>query len=334
MHLNSTNQEIAESIAGALGAAGLNGYDIQIIYQDGTATLSGAVANPQQQVLAEKLTSQIPGVQKIVNSLKVSEDENQSAPGVRYVGNSIPQPVTEDSQNPSVRDDQESVSEDLEPFLLTIPPTMMGQFLFGKKLMARQEELFESKTLHKIEVSVFHKDKSTPLYDIYCGRKQLVVVSRCGGFHSASFEGRFLDSFQGGVYEWKSGEKTGTQYHCEERDLLHLFRYSTDVGGFMTGIYMRTQTHLELFKKPIEREDGVKEFRLKEPDYNFLAIAVSDDPLWLCELTKLNSDGEEVKRVYSRPTEVDEIPEAIAVQLKQVKFEPTKRSVHSLMVYP
>ena len=45
----NSKQEVAENIAGALGTAGLNGYDIQISYQDGTATLSGAVANPQQR---------------------------------------------------------------------------------------------------------------------------------------------------------------------------------------------------------------------------------------------------------------------------------------------
>lgn len=67
----NNNQQVAESIAGALGTAGLNGYDIQISYQDGTATLAGAVSTPQQRVLAEKVTSSVPGVKLVSNQLQL-----------------------------------------------------------------------------------------------------------------------------------------------------------------------------------------------------------------------------------------------------------------------
>lgn len=66
-----SNQEIAEGIAGALGTAGLNGYDIQISFQDGTATLTGAVGNNQQRLLAEKATSNVSGVKLVSNQLQV-----------------------------------------------------------------------------------------------------------------------------------------------------------------------------------------------------------------------------------------------------------------------
>lgn len=74
-----SNQEVAEAIAGALGSAGLNGYDIQISYQDGTATLSGAVANPQQRVLAEKVTSSVSGVKLVSNQLQLPAAPPQTA---------------------------------------------------------------------------------------------------------------------------------------------------------------------------------------------------------------------------------------------------------------
>lgn len=74
-----SNQAMAEAIAGALGSAGLNGYDIQISYQDGTATLSGAVANPQQRVLAEKVTSGVDGVKLVSNQLQLPAAPPQMA---------------------------------------------------------------------------------------------------------------------------------------------------------------------------------------------------------------------------------------------------------------
>ena len=66
-----SNQAVAENIAGALGTAGLNGYDIQISFQDGTATLTGAVGNAQQRLLAEKATSNVSGVKLVSNQLQV-----------------------------------------------------------------------------------------------------------------------------------------------------------------------------------------------------------------------------------------------------------------------
>lgn len=66
-----TNQETAERIAAAMGAAGLDGYDIQIGFQNGTAQLSGQVTDASQRALAESVTSQVPGVQNVANRLTV-----------------------------------------------------------------------------------------------------------------------------------------------------------------------------------------------------------------------------------------------------------------------
>lgn len=67
----TNNQQVAEQIAGALSEAQFNGFDIQIQYQDGTATLSGAVTDPSQRARATQIVSQIPGVQTVDNQLQV-----------------------------------------------------------------------------------------------------------------------------------------------------------------------------------------------------------------------------------------------------------------------
>jgi osmotically-inducible protein OsmY len=67
----TSNQQMAEQIAGALSEAQFNGYDIQIQYQDGTATLMGAVTEPSQRARATQIVSQIPGVQTVDNQLQV-----------------------------------------------------------------------------------------------------------------------------------------------------------------------------------------------------------------------------------------------------------------------
>jgi osmotically-inducible protein OsmY len=66
------NQQMAEQIAAALKSANLKGYDIEIAYQNGTATLGGAVASPAQWAQATMIVSQIPGVQNVDNRLTVA----------------------------------------------------------------------------------------------------------------------------------------------------------------------------------------------------------------------------------------------------------------------
>ncbi len=67
-----SNQQVAEQIGGALYQAGLQGYDIDIHYQMGVATLSGPVGTPAQRAAAEAATQQVSGVRQVVNQLEVS----------------------------------------------------------------------------------------------------------------------------------------------------------------------------------------------------------------------------------------------------------------------
>ncbi|MHC4874943.1 MAG: BON domain-containing protein [Planctomycetota bacterium] len=63
------NQQVAEQIANALAANRLSGLDIEVRYNNGTATLSGAVPHPQVKAIAHQVTASVPGVQQVNNKL-------------------------------------------------------------------------------------------------------------------------------------------------------------------------------------------------------------------------------------------------------------------------
>lgn len=64
------NQAMAERIASALTAAQLDGYDIEIRYQDGAAILGGSVGTLSEREAAERVVSQVPGVMSVQNHLR------------------------------------------------------------------------------------------------------------------------------------------------------------------------------------------------------------------------------------------------------------------------
>lgn len=70
----SGNQEVAEQIAAALTAAKLNGYDIQIRYQNGVAMLEGSVGTQSERAAASQVVSQIPGVRSVANRLSCTQE--------------------------------------------------------------------------------------------------------------------------------------------------------------------------------------------------------------------------------------------------------------------
>lgn len=65
-----SNQQVADDIARSLKSARLNGYDIEIHFQDGVAQLNGTVSDPQQIVQASHVVSQVAGVQQVDNRLR------------------------------------------------------------------------------------------------------------------------------------------------------------------------------------------------------------------------------------------------------------------------
>ena len=67
-----TNQQMAENIAGALGKAGLSGFDLEVHYEDGQALIGGVVANPGQRARITQVVSNLNGVETVDNKVTVS----------------------------------------------------------------------------------------------------------------------------------------------------------------------------------------------------------------------------------------------------------------------
>jgi len=70
---SSNNQKTAEKIAQALAENQLSGLDIEVRYNSGVATLSGAVPHPQAAAIAHQVTKSVPGVQQVRNELLVPQ---------------------------------------------------------------------------------------------------------------------------------------------------------------------------------------------------------------------------------------------------------------------
>ncbi|MEZ6064487.1 MAG: BON domain-containing protein [Planctomycetaceae bacterium] len=65
------NQYTAQRIAEAVQSSGLENYDLEVRYADGTCTLRGGVDNSQQAIAACESAARVQGVQRVVNQLTV-----------------------------------------------------------------------------------------------------------------------------------------------------------------------------------------------------------------------------------------------------------------------
>jgi osmotically-inducible protein OsmY len=88
----ANNQQTANAIAKALKSAGLSGYDMEIRYQNGVASLSGSIASPKQAAFASQVVSQVPGVRAVNNQLRVASAERQPMPRQPMPGQPMPGP--------------------------------------------------------------------------------------------------------------------------------------------------------------------------------------------------------------------------------------------------
>ncbi|MBL8814632.1 MAG: BON domain-containing protein [Planctomyces sp.] len=64
------NQALADDVAGALKAAKLNGYDVEIEVKDGVAVLDGKVRDASHRALATQVASTVPGIMHVENNLR------------------------------------------------------------------------------------------------------------------------------------------------------------------------------------------------------------------------------------------------------------------------
>ncbi len=76
----SPNQVVAEQVAGALAQSGLNSSDIQVRYNNGTATLLGVVGHPGAADAAEQIAASVPGVESVNNQIQVAGGPGGRAP--------------------------------------------------------------------------------------------------------------------------------------------------------------------------------------------------------------------------------------------------------------
>jgi len=94
-----SNQKVAEQIAGALRKARLTGYDINIEYKQGVATLTGMIQDSRQKAVAAQVVKQIAGVNKVNNRLGlISPDADQA-----IVQTAFKQPTQSPAPQPQVQ---------------------------------------------------------------------------------------------------------------------------------------------------------------------------------------------------------------------------------------
>ena len=65
------NQETAQKIAEAVQGTGLQNYDLEIRYADGTCTLRGGVDTPSQAISAAEAAAKVQGVKTVLNQMTV-----------------------------------------------------------------------------------------------------------------------------------------------------------------------------------------------------------------------------------------------------------------------
>ncbi len=80
----SKNQRTAEEIAAALRSANLSGYDLNVSFEKGTATLKGVVANEKQRLAAERAARGVKAVTRVNNQIEVVPTAASRAAGVQH----------------------------------------------------------------------------------------------------------------------------------------------------------------------------------------------------------------------------------------------------------
>lgn len=92
----ASNQEVATKIAKSLEKSKLTGYDIDVSFQNGVATLSGMVVSPEQKLAASKAAKSVSGVTQVLNRLAIAEPVAKGAVTPAAVATSRTAPRKED----------------------------------------------------------------------------------------------------------------------------------------------------------------------------------------------------------------------------------------------
>ncbi len=146
-----SNQDVANEIAAALRQARLVGYDINIEFKEGTATLSGMIQDSQQKAMAEKLTLTVADVTKVDNRLGLITPDNgqavqqtafeaptrqesgvQQADHQAYAGQPIASPIQQTAAQQQRPGSQSPVRQTAAPQQATSQPTSTQQTASNK----------------------------------------------------------------------------------------------------------------------------------------------------------------------------------------------------------
>jgi osmotically-inducible protein OsmY len=119
------NTAVANQIAASLSQVGLVGYDVEIRFNNGTATLSGEVATVGQRQAAGAAASQTPGVRSVNNQLKVTGPISQTG----FQPQGIPGGSPEMMQMQGQGMPPQLMGPGMPPQMMGpgMPPQMMGQ---------------------------------------------------------------------------------------------------------------------------------------------------------------------------------------------------------------
>jgi hypothetical protein len=112
--VKADDQQIAQDVANKL-SENLKSYSVVVKVQDGTAWLTGSVANQRQMAAALQLARQTNGIDFVVNNLSIG---TPAAPGSRPNANEMRQPVMQASMDSPDRGQQ--------PMQFAGPPPQMA----------------------------------------------------------------------------------------------------------------------------------------------------------------------------------------------------------------
>ena len=128
------NTAVANQIAASLSQVGLVGYDVEIRFNNGTATLSGEVATVGQRQAAGAAASQTPGVRSVNNQLKVTGPVSQTGFQPQGIPGGSPEMMQMQGQGmpPQLMGPgmpQQMMGPGMPPQMMGpgMPPQMMGQ---------------------------------------------------------------------------------------------------------------------------------------------------------------------------------------------------------------
>lgn len=128
------NTAVANQIAASLSQVGLVGYDVEIRFNNGTATLSGEVATVGQRQAAGAAASKTPGVRSVNNQLKVTGPISQTGFQPQGIPGGSPEMMQMQGQGmpPQLMGPgmpQQMMGPGMPPQMMGpgMPPQMMGQ---------------------------------------------------------------------------------------------------------------------------------------------------------------------------------------------------------------